>query len=560
MKFVKQAIAAFLVYSSLVEAKTFTRKDFDARVKAGKVDKRKLIRNAIPYKTALRRMEDTQYTEGEEYTNYYDQENSDYAEEIYGDNQMEDYEYAPLNVTADFKLQFNSCLSLESENYNLLLDNLVNYAQSGALKSIRNYVLFDVCQDGDCSTQNSNKDNVYMVDLLTFIEAVIEYGPTNHELVCDACQTYGEDVCGVEENTNDQNRNRRKLQDIPGYAVFDEDMCDKCEALNCWYDADGDQEEDFESIEAWITEIAECKETGSQWQNLDLFAGWMCNSDGSGIEVGVFIDQYCRMYHGGLAFSSLMQDEDYQYFFQSQDIIPYMFTDAIECKDNSELQYVDYDTYEQLVNNNDQDYDGDDQEASVNEACTALFEGDFVPRSLGNCGQPQNLTQQEMYQQAAEYNGGEYQYSDGDEDGNEDNQGQNMYQYVQAQQMLYNSYGQDVSWYTFDLSAQAALDGASTCEAVTAKSQAFEENAYADDENSTNFWNFNKFNNGNSALQTRSASLSPLEIAWVVISAVVATALFMHYTRKQVLKRKSKHQNKELYVKTNDKGQPLIIS
>jgi hypothetical protein len=42
------------------------------------------------------------------------------------------------------------------------------------------------------------------------------------------------------------------------------------------------------------------------------------------------------------------------------------------------------------------------------------------------------------------------------------------------------------------------------------------------------------------------------------MAAIVATALFMHYTRNQIVKRKDK-KDKEVYVRTDDKGAPLII-
>ena len=70
--------------------------------------------------------------------------------------------------------------------------------------------------------------------------------------------------------------------------------------------------------------------------------------------------------------------------------------------------------------------------------------------------------------------------------------------------------------------------------------------------------------NNRSSIQTATARLSPLEIASIVLACVAFTALFMHVTRKLVLKRRLKKrlgsQEKEVYVKTDDHGQPLIIS
>jgi hypothetical protein len=53
-----------------------------------------------------------------------------------------------------------------------------------------------------------------------------------------------------------------------------------------------------------------------------------------------------------------------------------------------------------------------------------------------------------------------------------------------------------------------------------------------------------------------------MEIAWIVLLSMAATAFFMHWTRKLVIKRRLKKQRveKEVYVRTDDRGAPLIIS
>ena len=175
---------------------------------------------------------------------------------------------------------------------------------------------------------------------------------------------------------------------------------------------------------------------------------------------------------------------------------------------------------------------------------------------------------------------------------------------------MYNSYGQDMSWYTYDLTAFEVMDGASVCQKVKSKwtkagystgksavqdsvatsSATGIQNAY-NDTSSNGFWkwtNGGKSSSGttdsssaadstseeptwlfptrnqHSALQTAETKLSPLEIAWIVLLSVAATTLFMHFTRKQVLKRRArKTVEKEVYIKTDDNGvpsPPLIIS
>ena len=439
MKFLTQALALALISISSVDARqSFSKHDFDRAVASGRVNHEKLLENAVPYKQAVRR----RAQDGE------DERNRDgYAGADYEDS------YQRVDVTSKFKVQFNSCLTLETENYNLLLDNLVGYAKDGTLVSVRNYVLFDVCDGDDCEPQT------FMVDLTTFIEAVMDYGPSRKSMVCSACATYGEEVCGKTYynyggyNNNNNNNGHRELSNKL-YEVFDETTCSLCEAYDCAYDSEGDQQINFANIEQWISEIAECKQNDVQWKGLNTYSGWMCNSDGSGIEIGVFIDQYCRMYNRQLNYVSMMVDQDYQYFFQSQDIIPYMFTDIIECRDLSSVQYVDQETYDSLQAQNNYYYG--QGSSSVSDACGYLFLGEAVPRSLSYCGQPRNYTDAEYAQQQAyfaqnyqqnannnayannKYNRNNYAYGQNNQNGGNQAQynGQNMYQYIQAQSMV----------------------------------------------------------------------------------------------------------------------------
>ena len=502
MKFLKQAVAAAFFSFAHVEAKTFTYKEINARVKAGKVDKNTLMKNAIPYKQFLHRNMEDGY--------YYEQDADDWAEGVYGDNQISDQSYPRLDATSSYSLEFNKCLTLETMNYNLLLDNLISYAKSGTLSSIRNYVLFHVCNgNGNC---RKTKKNLYMVDIKTYVEAAFAYGPNDKETTCQACR-YNANVCN--------GGNNRKLEDY--YNDFSSNDCAKCDAYDCWYDAEGDQEVDYEAMEAWVSEVSECRETGTQWNNLAQYAGMKCSDDGSGIDIGVFIDPYCRMITKDYSFEAIMSDDDYQYFYQSQDLISMMFSNKIEC--GSQYQNDDY----------------NDNNMNINSACYGILYGNFVPRALGNCGD-----KSEEYQSLM--NADEYQYQN-QQNGNN---GQNN-MYTQAQQMLYNTYGENIDWYEYDVSAQDLLDGASTCEAVVKK---YNSRKHVFVGSGGGFWNV--WHNGNTAMQTPSAHLSPVEIAFIIIASMGITALFMHFTRKHLVYKKKK--SREIHIASSDKGTPLILS
>jgi len=559
MKFFTAAVGAFLLSIASTDAKTFTREELDARIMEGKVDKQTILSKAIPYKQYLRRVEEGQDQQQEQYDNGgdyyyndYDQNVADYAEDMYGDNQIEDEYYQRVYVTAETTIKFNSCVVMQTQNYNLYMDNLISAAQSGRITSIRNYVLFELCTNNSCNDRNwfgGQSNNLYMIDLATFIEAAIAYGPSEKERVCQACQNYAES-CGYEANGNydyydyDQEQaaadadgdgenadgEGQDANDGQRRNLFDQSVCKQCSAFDCWYDDEGDQDVDAEAIEEWALEINECRVSeNGQWNGLTLYSGWMCSEDTAGIDVGVFIDPYCRMHQNSISFSSIMENNDYQYVYQSQDIIPMMFDAQIGCA------------------NQDGDEDGAEE---ISELCETIFYGEFAPRSLSDCGTPMNITA-EMIADADE---AEYQQN------NQNQQdGQNMYQYLQSQQMLYNNYGRsNDDWQNYDLSAQDVLDGAATCNAVATKAASVLE------ESSGGGWMNGglPWRNGNNAMSTPSARLTPLEIAWIVLVAVMGTALFMHYTRKQIIKRKKRaNENaREVYQRTDDKGAPLIIS
>ena len=391
MKFLSQSLVLVAMTFSSVEArKVFTKDEFNQAVAEGKYDSKKLLRHAIPFKPegAQRRAQD-------------EEDNGD-GSEYFND------EYPRVELTSNFKIQFNTCLTMETENYNLMYDNLISYTKAGTLVSVRNYVLFDVCDGANCVQQT------YVVDLPSFIEAVMDYGPSRQDAICEACVTYGEEVCGDAYVYN--HNGGRLLQ----YDVFTEDMCGLCEQYECWEDTDGDQQMDFDAIEEWIASIAECSENSVYWQGLTTYSGWMCNTDGSGIEIGVFLDDTCRMYNKNLNYVDMMQDQDYQYFYQSQNIVPSLFQDILECRDMADVEFVDEETYEgyQAANST-----GD---GTVNDACTALFYGDFVPRSTSSCGQKTNWTAVEASNE--EYNADEYQENNANS--------QSMYQYIQANSMV----------------------------------------------------------------------------------------------------------------------------
>ena len=72
--------------------------------------------------------------------------------------------------------------------------------------------------------------------------------------------------------------------------------CDKCYDEGCLSLYEGqEQDNGMEDAANWIAELAQCKQVENYMYNgyLEQYAGLICNADGNGIEIGVFLDADC---------------------------------------------------------------------------------------------------------------------------------------------------------------------------------------------------------------------------------------------------------------------------
>lgn len=104
---------------------------------------------------------------------------------LVGDRKLDGYS----QISADHSIQFNSCISLTTEPADddiFYSDNNVAYAQSGNIVSEKSYVLFNVCETDYCDYKGD--DNLYMIDLQTYLGITIPYLPTRKQMYCYACE------------------------------------------------------------------------------------------------------------------------------------------------------------------------------------------------------------------------------------------------------------------------------------------------------------------------------------------------------------------------------------
>ena len=151
MKFLVAAVSAFLVAAADVGTPVRRR-----------LDKRKLMEKAIRVNS-----------KGERHLN-------------------QDFE-----LTAGYSIQFNHCVSLKTEPANddiMFAEDLIEYTAKGKIVSQKSYILFNVCETKFCDYY-SDDDNLFMVDVETYMASVTDIYEERQQSYCTACQT-SRSFCG----------------------------------------------------------------------------------------------------------------------------------------------------------------------------------------------------------------------------------------------------------------------------------------------------------------------------------------------------------------------------
>mmetsp|Transcript_1765 Transcript_1765/g.3789 ORF Transcript_1765/g.3789 Transcript_1765/m.3789 type:complete len:549 (+) Transcript_1765:55-1701(+) len=268
--------------------------------------------------------------------------------------------------------------------------------------------------------------------------------------------------------------------------------CDQCAAYECYADEEDldDQAEQAENkneldenVSAWIADLAECKESGVQWNGIDLYIGAMCSPYGDGVELAVFVNEDCTMYTNQKSFSSVWNpyndnENGSNYLMYAEEFIKNAFSEVTPCL---QQEFADPDEED----NGDED---EEQEYEMNAYCQEVLEGDIA--DFNNCAVDED---------------------NADED-NDD---------------TYN-------WYTYDLKEADDVNG--VCEVLN---QMAGEYSYIYDEEASGTWyNRNKKGQIVNGAESEGMALSPAIITGIVCVclAVIGGAAFL-------LKPKKKHSD-----------------
>jgi len=186
-------------------------------------------------------------------------------------------------------------------------------------------------------------------------------------------------------------------------------------------------EVDSDSIAEWVENIAGCQETGAtldEWW--PLYAGFMCNEDGSGVDIGLFLDEDCSIYTTTESYQNIASEDEQAIIAEATGLITYTFLNEISCSED--LTFLSIQQYSQMERNYKYNENNEYEEyGEANEYCQALFEGGAL--SIHDCNQ------------------------DGEEDEVDENAEVEFYSY-------------DYSGYTYVLSYADSTDMEATCSVI----------------------------------------------------------------------------------------------
>jgi hypothetical protein len=220
--------------------------------------------------------------------------------------------------------------------------------------------------------------------------------------------------------------------------------CTVCTKMNCftekyssYQNANNGQNNDesyLSTVASWMDEMTQCKDTGVTFlENYQVYAGFMCNEDGSGVDIATFLDEDCMIYNSHTAFTTVATDDDKTMMYAASEMITYPFLHQINC--NADYAYLSMDEYRQQAQNY-HSYNNGNNNADPSDYCKTLFEG-------GEYGKAVSL--RDCNQDGAE-----------DEQPEEEKDGVEVDEYVD----------EDYSWFTYVLSQEDSQDTEATCNVI----------------------------------------------------------------------------------------------
>lgn len=285
-----------------------------------------------------------------------------------------------VQITGAHSIIFKSCESLRVDA-DLSDDNdgtLTALYEEGSVRAQKSYILFDVCLSSYCDSGKSSDRTTYITDIASFINALVYFIPSKQAQYCDGCQQNSNYCLYGNGNSRYSNGgNRRHLEE----TIYEYIDCNRCKAYNCFT---GYSKVDYSL--GWIQSMTQCQQSQNPFyfNGLEVTMGFMCNQDGSGVEVATFLDDDCTLYTNQIAYGNIMSEQDYLYYIYSKQHIEYMFTTDFSCYDPQVVYINPTDEAAGYYNFNQQS--GDDALPEAAEWCQLVFQANMDVVDLKTCG------------------------------------------------------------------------------------------------------------------------------------------------------------------------------
>mmetsp|Transcript_51175 Transcript_51175/g.123548 ORF Transcript_51175/g.123548 Transcript_51175/m.123548 type:complete len:537 (+) Transcript_51175:229-1839(+) len=399
MKFFKATLASLVALAGFSEA-SLTKEQFDSRLKSGQFDMKALMKGAKPHSDAAKKID---------------------GQRVLGDN---------FQITSSYSIQFLSCFSLTT-SYDEIFENgggnngngmLLSMWQNGQAIAERSYAIFRICYTDQCEYTENDPSLEYVIDLNTFVQAFVTYLPDQVEDYCGACEE-NNDYCqnylfggygyagaygygGEQYQNNNGGRHlgeleERKLQNGFTYRTLDCEVCMKYGCIQDDNNNNGNNQENnsFEASAEWLATVAQCSETGAYYSgygygngngngqnNNQLFASFICNAEGTGVELGMFMDENCILYLPEEPYYNYMSYFDQTYVEMTKDIIEFTFTSEFSCA-NNQVIYTTQDVSSGYYYGDAQGQQNNDQNGEAAEWCTTLWNNEqgTYPSQMYDC-------------------------------------------------------------------------------------------------------------------------------------------------------------------------------
>ena len=268
----------------------------------------------------------------------------------------DDYTYGGYGFDIlDYSIKYTKCAQVETWN-----DEAAQENEFSGVTTLQNFIMFRLCPTETCSNNRqfgcSSNFGEYIVSFEDYLQSVIESAEERDKSYCELCETCFKEEdngYGRKRRVQDEDEGEDQAED-QGNNAYDENNDDN-ELWFCdnFYSTCSNWEDDCVEIEynrdyyddQWeppaeeinYGEFVDCTKVDIQsdddYNNMELYIGPYCSSDGISINLDVFYDEFCSNYAG-----DVYSPSDLISNFDKEGLANYISTDCVSC--NSAVRYV----------------------------------------------------------------------------------------------------------------------------------------------------------------------------------------------------------------------------